>query len=147
MVQIPLYPRSCMCDSMDNIVTSTNMNSLPTRAGVDITRTCSRRPDCDGINCDIGIQGVLSNTARVTIDPCQESVRVVIRNSSSTAVPALFDHTYKDMEEYPLRLSRFPEMKLNVTIHHYNFSMQMTVSCEVKAMEQQYFAILQESPT
>ena len=130
MVQFPLFPEACMCDSMDNIVKSTNMNSVPGPVGNFLTRTCSTRPDCTGINCDISIGGDTGNTAQVIIDPCQESVYVVIINSSRNI---LFNETYKDSDEYPLQLTGLPKMKLHVGIDHYNFSMKMNVSFAIIA--------------
>ena len=111
---------------MDDI--ARNVHNLTVAPGVSIKPTCSKRPDCDGINCDLNVQGAPGNTAQIIIDPCQESVRVMIYNSSSRTEP-MFNQSYDGKGgQYPLRFSDFIATELSVKIYHYNFSMQLSVS-------------------
>jgi hypothetical protein len=85
--------------------------------------TCSKRRNCDGVTC-IAVGGYTSD---VIIDPCQESVRISLRNTSSNGV--IFDQSFPQSAEYPLPLQVFGQTpKLNVSIGHSNFSMKPSVS-------------------
>ena len=86
--------------------------------------SCSSRPDCDGVRCST----TGSYMSDIIIDPCQESVRIVMRNASNDVA---FDQSFTQSAEQPLQppqgISGF-NPKLYVGIVHHNFSMQLSVS-------------------
>ena len=107
---------------MTNVANSIHVDTLTTVFGG--ATSCSRRPNCDGVTC----VAVGSYTSDVIIDPCQESVRILLRNASSGSVT--FDQSFPQSAEYPLPLrpSGF-NLKLKVGIVPHNFSMKLSVSC------------------
>ena len=114
-----------MCQSLDDIAKGIDVKNLQSVLSFlsSATPSCSRHPNCDGISCVVAG----SYTADIIVDPCQESVRVLVRNVSSGI---LFNRAFPESGQYPLpfTLSGFSPM-LQVGIEKYNFSMKLSVSC------------------
>ena len=85
-----------------------------------VTPSCLKRPNCDGVSCT----AAGSYTSDVIIDPCQESVRVMLRSLDNGIS---IDHTFLSTGQYQppgLRLN----VELQVHIDKSNYSMQLSVS-------------------
>ena len=123
-VHIPLYPRRCMCNSMDKIAQSVQFSSGVTLP-IQVTPTCTKRPACDGINCDFGISGTTRLKSHILIEPCSESVRIIMVDLNNVTQ---FDHVYNDSDKYSFDVNVLSG-QLYVGIEHHNFSMQLSVSC------------------
>ena len=110
-----------MCQSMTNLANSFRDDDLSLIFGG--TTTCSRHQNCDGVSC----VAVGRYTSHVIVDPCQESVRISLQNTTSGDV--VFNQSFPQSAEYPLPVQvsgRSP--KLNVSIVHSNYSMKLSVS-------------------
>ena len=106
---------------MDDVASNIQVDILSSAFGG--ATTCSTRPNCDGVHC-VAVRGFTSD---VIIDPCQESVRILLKNTSSNSI--VFDQSYPQSAEYPLPLHVSGlTPKLSVGIVHYNFSMKLSVS-------------------
>jgi hypothetical protein len=122
-ILIPLYPHDCMCQSMTDLANGFHFDRLSIIPVFGDTTTCSKRPNCNGVTC-IAVRGYTSD---VIVDPCQESVRISLRNTSSGDV--IFNQSFPQSTEYPLPVQMFGQTpKLNVSIVHSNFSMKLSVS-------------------
>ena len=108
---------------MDDVASSVQVDTLS--SVFSAATTCSKRPNCDGVHCN----AVGSFTSDVIIDPCQESVRILLRNTSSSSI--VFDQLFPQSAEYPLPIHVYGlNAKLSVGIVHRNFSMKLSVSCD-----------------
>ena len=124
-VQLPLYPHSCMCRSMDDIARSVHLDAL--LGTPQVSPSCSKLPNCDGISCSISA-GSNVYTSQIIIFPCTESVRVMVQNASNAV---LLDKVYTDSRGYLVRIPRLSssfQIMLSVDIVHYNYSMELSVS-------------------
>ena len=129
-VQLPLYPHSCMCRSMDDIARSIHLDTPSAVPGIpQVTPTCSKRPNCDGISCNVSAgTGGSVYMSQIIIFPCSESVRIIIQNSSNSV---LLDKIYNDSDEYVVQLpSLLPSLQIKLSVHivHHNYSMELSVS-------------------
>jgi hypothetical protein len=124
-IAIPINPRQCMCASMHQIA---NVIGFPTQIpllNVDIS--CSPRPDCIGVRCNTTISSVGNYVSDVTIDPCGETVRVVVLDSDNATQ---VDQMFSDSGSYPFAIPLGLTARLDIGMVHYNYSMDLSVSFE-----------------
>ena len=105
-IKVPLNPTECMCSSIQN---AANVTRHPLPGG---THPCSPDTRCGGMYCNITFVNIATHT---TIDPCTESVQITTDR---------FDRTFTNSEELPISGGA----TVYVTIHHYNYSMEVSVS-------------------
>ena len=128
-VQVPLHPRVCMCQSMQNTANDIVSPSVPPGFPIHVTTTCSPRPSCDGVNCNVGVAGAVVPSAHyvseMTIDPCTESVHIVLKDSQNRTK---FNETSHDSATYTIPGMSTSNTQLIVHIVHHNFSIDLSVS-------------------
>ena len=128
MITMPLNPRQCMCQSMQEVA---NVIGIPLPIlFVNLDLSCSPRSDCTGITCNItfGTLGQVAHyIADVTIDPCGETVRFVVTNLTSSR-PS-FDQRFNDSGSYPISgPNSLLQATLLIGMVHHNYSMDLSVS-------------------
>jgi hypothetical protein len=127
-IVIPINPHQCMCASMSQIANIIRFpNQLPL---LNVGISCSPRPDCIGVRCSTTISNVGNYISDVTIDPCGETVRVVVLDShNATQVDQMFNDSGSYPFAIPLGLTT-AQARLDIGMVHYNYSMDLSVSFE-----------------
>ena len=113
-----------MCGSMDTIAKSVQFEASGGLT-VPVTPKCTRRSACDGISCDFAIQGTTQQKSQIIVNPCNESVHIVMTDLTNKT---LFDEVYNDSGKYDFSAGTLLSGQLFVGIEHYNFSMTLSVS-------------------
>ena len=86
---------------------------------------------CGGILCNftvpyqVGISEVYETC--ITIDPCQESIQIVIRDSLDNSV---FDELFNQTRSIFIQPQQAQPFTLRVILVHYNYSMEAKVEAE-----------------
>ena len=122
-ITIPLNPRQCMCSSMRQIA---NVIQFPTQIPfLTVSIHCSPRPDCIGVRCNATIGNVGSYATDVTIDPCGETVHMVVVDSENVTQ---IDRVFNDSGSYPFTIPGVSSASLDIGMVHHNYSMDLSVS-------------------
>lgn len=125
-ITIPLNPRQCMCASMRQIA---SIIRIPTQIPfLNLGLHCSPRPDCTGVHCNITIGSIGNYVADVMIDPCGETVRVVVLDSDNATQ---VDRVFNDSGSYPFTIPgglTQTQASLDIGMVHHNYSMDLSVS-------------------
>ncbi len=125
-VEIPLTPSVCMCSSVS---AASNSITVPTFPGITAQRSC--HPDtssCKSFDCDVTVQSSVYHS-RVAIDPCTEVVEVNVDDSTGESI---FHQLFSQSQSMPLNVgsSSLPiHPVLYVTLQHFMYSMNVSVSC------------------
>ena len=125
-ITIPLNPHQCMCQSMRQIA---RIIRFPTQIPfLTLGLNCSPRPDCTGVHCNITIGSINNYGADITINPCGETVHMVVLDSDSATQ---FDRVFNDTGSYSFNIPGAPvqtQATLNIGMVHHNYSMDLSVS-------------------
>lgn len=121
-INVPLYPRVCMCQSMQDVANAVRFPIPIPLLSVDLS--CSSLPDCSGVHCTIGVGTIGNYIADITVNPCEESVHMVVSDSSNQPQ---FDRVYRDSGNYSFPIGSF-QTTLLIGIVHHNYSMDLSVS-------------------
>ena len=126
-ITIPLNPHQCMCASMRQIA---NLIRFPTQIPLlSASISCSPRADCIGLRCNTTIASG-NYVSDVTIDPCGETVRVLVLDSDNVT---RVDRVFNDSGSYPFSIPTPAGLSdvqgsLDIGMVHYNYSMDLSVS-------------------
>lgn len=123
-ITVPLYPRECMCRSMQEIA-----SAIRFPGGIPLLNPrahCLPRPDCTGIVCNVTITTVGNYAVAVTIDPCGESVHFIGRDLSENG--GQYNRVFSDSGSYPFNISASLQATLMIGMVHHNYSMDLSVS-------------------
>jgi len=123
LVTLPLFPGKCMFGDFVN--TSKNL-ALP----YPFLSSCvAETKKCGGVLCNFTSPYQVGGASEVyetciTIDPCQESIQIVIRDSVDSSV---FDEVFNRTRSIVINPQQAQPFTLNVTLDHYNYSMEAKV--------------------
>ena len=126
-ITVPLNPRQCMCDSMRQIA---NLIRFPTQLPlINVGIRCSPRADCTGLRCNTTVASG-HYVSDVTIDPCGETVHVVVLDSDNATQ---INQVFNDSGSYPFSIpapAGLPDIQgsLDIGMVHHNYSMDLSVS-------------------
>ena len=125
-ITIPIHPRQCMCQSMREIA---SVIRFPTQIPfVNLGLTCLARLDCAGVLCNITFGELRNYVANITVNPCGETVHIVVMDSNSTTQ---LDQVYRDSGSYSFDLPgglTQTQATLVIGMVHHNYSMDLSVS-------------------
>ena len=115
-----------MCQSMREIASAIR---FPTQIPlVNLGLTCSARSDCASVHCNITIGNIGNYVADLTVDPCGETVHIVVMDSNSTTQ---LDQVYDDSGSYSFNIPgglTQTQATLVIGMVHHNYSMDLSVS-------------------
>lgn len=113
-VFVPLTPDRCMCESVTTLAANTGHSFL--------SPTCRPNPACDGVNCELVVDGVyfIENL----ILPCIDSIELVVRNENQQVI---FTTIFNETGMRPLTIGSLTIM-VDVTIITRDYSMDVAVS-------------------
>lgn len=123
-VTLPLLPGKCMFGDFVN--TSKNLVLPP-----PFTPSCiAETSKCGGIRCNFTAQNIPNFVGEtyetcITIDPCAETIQIVIQDSLDSSV---FDEIFNESRSIVIRPQTAQSFILYVLLDHYNYSMETTVS-------------------
>ena len=117
-VTVPLNPRACMCQSMQNVARDFHLPQI-----IPIQFSCISNATCNGVHCQVSHSNTLEYTSDIVVDPCLERLQVTVRNSQGQVT---YQRVFQDTEDVPFSGSGY-NATLHVHIVHHNYSMEVEV--------------------
>ena len=121
-IKIPLNPRQCMCDSMRQIASILQSSRVPL---LNLGLRCSVRLDCVGLVCNVTFGTARSYVADISIDPCGETVHMVVMDSDNVSQ---VDRMFNDSGSFPFDITQGLSGSFSIGMVHHNYSMDISVS-------------------